>query len=55
MQRLMPWQRHLSIPVVVGAAASAGAGAVHAGAAAGHDSDPALVWLFTACAAAQLG
>jgi hypothetical protein len=55
MQRLMPWQRHLSIPVVVGAAASAGAGAVHAGTAAGHDSDPALVWLFATCAAAQLG
>jgi hypothetical protein len=48
------WWHRLSIPIIVGAAASAGAGAVHVGATVGHDSDPALVWLFAACAAAQL-
>jgi hypothetical protein len=55
MERLMPWQRRLSIPIIVGAAASAGAGVVHVAAAAGHAGDPALVWLFAACAAAQIG
>jgi hypothetical protein len=55
MEPLTLWYRRLSIPIVVGAAASAGAGAVHVAAATGHDSDPALVWLFAACAAAQLG
>ena len=44
-----------SIPLVVAVAASTGAGVVHIGAAAGHDSDPVLVWLFGTCAAAQIG
>ena len=43
-----------SIPLVVAAAVSTGAGVVHIGAAAGHDSDPVLVWLFGTCAAAQI-
>src|SRR5690349_15258301 len=41
--------------LVVAAAASAGAGLVHAAAAGSHSGGGSLVWLFAICAAAQLG
>jgi hypothetical protein len=37
------------------AAASAGAGLVHAAAAGSHADDPALAWIFALCAVAQIG
>jgi hypothetical protein len=40
---------------VVAAAASAGAGLIHAAAAGSHGDASSLVWLFALCAAAQLG
>jgi hypothetical protein len=40
---------------VVAAAGSAGAGLVHAAAAGSHGDSGTLVWLFSLCAAAQLG
>jgi hypothetical protein len=41
--------------VVVAAVGSAAAGLVHAAAAGNHQGDSLLVWMFSACAAAQLG
>lgn len=41
--------------LVVAAAASAGAGLVHAAATGAHSDTATLVWLLAACAAAQLG
>jgi hypothetical protein len=41
--------------MLLAAAASAGAGLVHAAAAGGHDGDTTLMWLFAATAVAQLG
>jgi hypothetical protein len=41
--------------VVAAAVGSAAAGLVHAAAAGGHQGDSLLMWMFSACAAAQLG
>ncbi|MGZ4756118.1 MAG: hypothetical protein ACXWA9_14505 [Acidimicrobiia bacterium] len=41
--------------IVVAAAGSIGAGLIHAAAAGSHSESRELVWLFAACAAAQLG
>jgi hypothetical protein len=45
----------LRAAIVVAAAGSAGAGLVHAAAAGSHGDSGTLVWLFSLCAAAQLG
>jgi len=52
----MHWTRRspISTPVVVAAAASLGAGLVHAAAAGSHNGDATLAWLFALTAAAQL-
>lgn len=52
----MQWIRQspISTPVVVAAAASVGAGLVHAAAAGSHNGDATLAWLFALTAAAQL-
>src|SRR5262245_273800 len=47
--------RGLSTTLAVAAAASAGAGLVHAAAAGSHSDDTTLAWLFALCAVAQLG
>jgi hypothetical protein len=47
--------RGLSTALAAGAAASAGAGLVHAAAAGSHSDDTTLAWLFALCAVAQLG
>jgi hypothetical protein len=47
--------RPLSTYLATAAAASAGAGLVHAAAAGGHSDEPTLAWLFALCAVAQLG
>jgi hypothetical protein len=47
--------RRLTTSLLVGAAASAGAGMVHAAAAGSHSRDPEVAWLFALCAVAQLG
>jgi hypothetical protein len=47
--------RPLSTYLATAAAASAGAGLVHAAAAGSHSGDPTLAWLFALCAVAQLG
>src|SRR6476620_7148430 len=47
--------RPLSTYLATAAAASAGAGLVHAAAAGGHSDEPALAWMFALCAVAQLG
>ena len=52
----MQWVRRsaVSTPIVIAAAASAGAGLVHAAAAGSHNDDAALAWIFAVCALAQL-
>lgn len=45
----------VSTSLVAAAAASAGAGLVHAAAAGSHSGEPALGWLFALCAILQLG
>ena len=45
----------LRAALVVAATASAGAGLIHAAATGSHANTETLVWLFAACAAAQLG
>ncbi len=45
----------LSTYLATAAAASAGAGLVHAAAAGSHGDQPTLAWLFALCAVAQLG
>src|SRR5438093_1793065 len=47
--------RPLSTSLAVAAAASAGAGLVHAAAAGSHRDDATLAWLLAICAVAQLG
>ena len=47
--------RPLSTYLATAAAASAGAGLVHAAAAGGHSDEPVLAWMFALCAVAQLG
>jgi hypothetical protein len=47
--------RRLTTSLLVGAAASAGAGLVHAAAAGSHSGEPEVAWLFALCAVAQLG
>jgi hypothetical protein len=47
--------RPLSTYLATAAAASAGAGLVHAAAAGGHSDEPTLAWMFAFCAVAQLG
>ncbi len=52
----MQWVRRsaVSTPIVVAAAASAGAGLVHAAAAGSHNGETAVAWIFAVCALAQL-
>ena len=52
----MQWVRRgaVSTPIVVAAAASAGAGLVHAAAAGSHNGEPAVAWIFAVCALGQL-
>jgi hypothetical protein len=52
----MQWVRRsaVSTPIVVAAAASIGAGLVHAAAAGSHNDDTSLAWIFAVCAVAQL-
>ena len=52
----MQWVRRsaVSTPIVIAAAASAGAGLVHAAAAGSHNDDASLAWMFAVCALAQL-
>lgn len=45
----------LRAAIVIAAAGSAGAGLIHATVAGSHADSRALVWMFAACAAAQLG
>jgi hypothetical protein len=47
--------RRLTTSLLVAAAASAGAGMVHAAAAGSHSGDADVAWLFAVCAVAQLG
>jgi hypothetical protein len=55
MQPLRTTTRPLSTYLATAAAASAGAGLVHAAAAGSHGDQPTLAWLFALCAVAQLG
>ena len=52
----MQWVRRsaVSTPIVVAAAASAGAGLVHAAAAGSHNGETSVAWIFAVCALAQL-
>ena len=55
MAPLSTTTRPLSTCLATAAAASAGAGLVHAAAAGSHGDEPTLAWLFALCAVAQLG
>src|SRR6476659_4467220 len=52
----MQWVRRsaVSTPIVIAAAASAGAGLVHAAAAGSHNGETSVAWIFAVCALAQL-